>query len=251
MHIDVIAEIGVNHDGKLNRALALLDAAKQAGADVAKFQLWRGRPELEHLRLVVPQLMRCAAHCSDVDIEFMCTAHDMPSLDEVLSLGVKRLKLASTAIVNKKLLRAVAATRRPVIMSTGMSTLDEVKKVMWDYIFYTHQLTLLHCVSAYPAPIGELNLRCINTLKRFGVPVGYSDHSANPHALYAAVALGATTIEAHLTYDTQAEGPDHSSSYMPIRLRQAIMGIRQIEQMLGDGNKVVQESEMALRAQTQ
>ena len=250
MAIFVIAECGVNHDGSLEKAKRLVDAAKSAGADAAKFQffnshkLWRDS-RIKHLELRFSDFVLLHNYCEHVGIEFMCTPF---GVEEVILLRqlVKRWKIASGCIARLPILQAVRDTGLPIILSTGMATMQEIataEQVLWD-----DDLTLLHCTSAYPCPIGQVNLRAMLELRdTFKTPVGYSDHTKGITVPIAAAAMGASVIEKHLTLDCTATGPDHTASIEPDEFRVMVSAIRTVEEALGDGVKRVQESEKSLR----
>lgn len=275
----VIAEAGVNHNGRLDLALALCDAAKAAGADAVKFQTFRAEDvvtptaatadyqrtntgatsQFEMIRALELDLeahARVAAHCAQIGIEFFSTPFSEPAVDELVALRVRRLKLPSGELTNRPLLEHAAATGLPLLVSTGMATLEEVHEALgwirarWAVAGFTTppSLTLLHCTSAYPAPADALNLRAITTLAQAtGLPVGYSDHSQGMEAALAAVALGACVIEKHLTLDTALPGPDHRASADPAAFARMVAGIRTVSAMLGDGVKRPQPIEANTR----
>lgn len=277
----VIAEAGVNHNGSLDMALQLVDAACAAGADAVKFQTFRAEdvvtPDaatadyqrtntgdtnqfdmIRKLELDEAQHAKVAQHCRERGIEFCSTPFSEDAVAMLVRLGVKRIKLPSGEITNKRLLECAADTGLPLLMSSGMATLQEVQQaVQWIADRWQARglpppgpdtLTLLHCTSAYPAPAESLNLRAIATMARAtGLPVGYSDHSLGAEAALAAVALGATVIEKHLTLDKALPGPDHRASADPQEFAAVIAGIRTVEAMLGDGVKQPQPIEQNTR----
>ncbi len=275
----LIAEAGVNHNGQLDLALRLVDAARAAGADAVKFQTFRAEDlalpgtataayqqgatgetdqfaMLRKLELNAEQHQSIAAHCKQVGIEFMSTPFSEAAVDLLVSLGVRRLKLSSGELVNRPLLDKAATTGLPLILSTGMATLDEVQRAVgWVRAAWAQQeglkpaLTLLQCTSAYPAPDDALNLRAIATLRaETGLPTGYSDHSLGNTAALAAVALGACVVEKHITLDRTLPGPDHRASSEPAEFAALAQDIRRIEAMLGDGVKVPRPDEIDVRA---
>ena len=252
MSVLIIAEIGVNHQGDLNNAKRLIDAATTAGADCAKFQffssqrLW-GDDRIKHLELRFSELVVLHSYCKEVGIEFLCTPF---GLSEVVLLKplLKRWKVASGCIGRKALLENIAQTKLPVILSTGMSTLDDVGTAV-DFLG-AGDLTLLHCTSAYPCSIKDVNLRAMRTLREvYGRPVGYSDHTLGITVPIAAVAMGASVIEKHLTLDRSAAGPDHKASIEPDEFRVMVSAIRTVEDALGSNVKAVQPCEAQLRRQ--
>lgn len=250
MAVFVIAECGVNHDGSLDKAKRLLDVAKAAGASAAKFQyfsshkLW-GDDRIKHLELRFSEFVVLHHYCQQVGIEFMCTPF---GVEEVILLRqlVKRWKIASGCITRMPILEAARDTGLPIILSTGMATLQEIsaaEQVLWE-----GDLTLLHCTSAYPCPIDQVNLRAMIELRdTFRTPVGYSDHTIGITIPIAAAAMGASVIEKHLTLDCTASGPDHAASIEPKEFGVMVRAIRTVEEALGDGVKRVQESEQELR----
>jgi N-acetylneuraminate synthase len=271
MSVLVVAEAGVNHNGDLETAKALVAAAAEAGADVVKFQTFvaeqitaasapKARYQLEttgggesqremirRLELSRGDHLALIDECRRHRIAFMSTAFDAGSLDLLLDLGVERIKVASGEITNLPLLRRMGATGKPLFVSTGMSTLDEVAAAI-DVLERAgasrDSITVLQCNTAYPTPVADANLRAMRTLAdAFGTQVGYSDHTAGIEVAIAAVALGATVIEKHLTLDRTLPGPDHAASLEPDQMRAMIAAIRNIEHALGDGIKRPSPSE--------
>lgn len=241
----IIAEAGVNHNGCLECGLDLIDAAKAAGADAVKFQhfnsqrLW-GDDRIKHLELSNDAMLAMKAHADKAGIEFMCTPFGVPEL-EFLTPLLKRIKIASGCLRKYDLLYTAYQTGLPVILSTGMNTIPEIAKARG---MLAANVTLLHCTSAYPCPINEVNLAAMDVLRsRFNLPVGYSDHSNGIVVSIAAVARGATVIEKHLTLDRNAKGPDHKASIEPEDFRIMVSGIRLIEQAIGNDEKLTQPSE--------
>lgn len=244
----IIAEAGVNHNGRWERGLDLIDAAKAAGADAVKFQhfnsqrLW-GDDRIAHLELSNDAMLALKAHADAVGIEFMCTPFGVPEM-EFLTPLLKRIKIASGCLHNYDLLYAAYLTGLPVILSTGMNTISEIAKARG---MLAANVTLLHCTSAYPCPLNEVNLAAMDTLReRFDLPVGYSDHTNGISVALAAVARGATVLEKHLTLDRNAEGPDHKASIEPKDFRIMVDGIRRIEQAIGNAEKRAQPSEAGI-----
>jgi N-acetylneuraminate synthase len=259
----IIAEAGVNHNGSLDLALQLVDAAKASGADAVKFQTFRADQlatrsahkaayqerttaesetqfeMLQRLELDTDAHRRILKHCGESGIQFLSSPFDIQSIDLLDLLDVSLYKVPSGEITNFPFLRRLAQKRRPIILSTGMSTLGEVEEavqVLGDA--GTRQLTLLHCVTEYPAPYGEVNLRAMQTLKlAFGLPVGYSDHTPGIEISIAATALGAEVIEKHFTLDRSLPGPDHAASLEPDELKEMVTAIRNVEAALGSGIK--------------
>lgn len=249
MSVLVIAECGVNHNGDYLQGYRLIEAAKEAGADIAKFQhfssqrLW-GDSRIEHLELTDHEMDHLAEHCADVGIEFCCTPFGVHEVD-ILTPLVKRWKIASGCLAREDLLKTVGATKLPVIMSTGMSNMEEVYRAV-EWLGRPKDLILLHCTSAYPCPIEEVNLRAMDRV-RLVYRAGYSDHTPGITIAIAAVARGAVVLEKHLTLNRNAEGPDHKASIEPAEFRVMVNAIRTVEAALGDGVKKMQPSEAATR----
>ena len=246
----IVAEIGVNHGGRIDEALSLIAYAKEAGADAVKFQMFDSRrlwgdDRIRHLELTESEFRLIADYCGTKGIEFMCTPFGVPEV-EFLAPLVKRMKVASGCINRPALLNAVRDTGLPVILSTGMSTLDEVKAAL--ALLEPARTTLLHCTSAYPCPLGSVNLLAMATLSiHTNCDAGYSDHTEGITVAIAAAALGATVIEKHLTFDRRAEGPDHKASIEPPEFKRMVQAIREVEAALGTGQKRVMPAEAELR----
>lgn len=259
--IEIIAEIGVNHDGSLAKARQLVLSARDCGADWAKFQTFiaaqlatASAPAAEYQRAhhagdqrsllarleLGPDAFRdLQAHCRENGIGFLSSPFDPESLEFLLALGLKTVKVGSGEITNLPLLERLGGAGVRVILSTGMSTLGEVETAVRTLQGEgCRDLVLLHCVTQYPAPVGEVNLRAMETLRQaFGLSVGYSDHTPGIEVATAAAALGATVIEKHLTLDRTAPGPDHAASSPPAEFKALVQAIRNIEAALGDGIK--------------
>lgn len=263
----VIAEAGVNHNGSLDTAKALIDVAAQAGADAVKFQTFSadalvlqsaekaeyqkqtsGAAESQYEMLKRLELSRSdhevlVNECKRCGIQFCSTAFDFDSIRFLDSLDISFMKVPSGEITNLPYLRMVNACRRPVILSTGMATMDEVDAAL--EVFTNCDVTLLHCTTEYPCPYDSVNLRAMLKLKdRFGRPVGYSDHTQGLEVSVAAVALGASVIEKHFTLSRDMEGPDHRASLEPAELKAMVAAIRNVERALGSGNKRPDSIEM-------
>lgn len=277
----IIAEAGVNHNGDDDKALKLVEVASQAGADAVKFQTFSaaklvrpGAAKAEYQQratgngdqfdmlkaLEMSELLheKLILRCRELGIEFMSTAFDDDALDMLVSLGVSRLKAPSGEITNLPFLRKMASTGLPIILSTGMATLEEVKEAVsvLDAIWQSHdidyrlngQLTILHCTSNYPAEPEDVNLSAMATMHReTGLPVGYSDHTLGIAISTAAVAMGARVIEKHFTLDRSLPGPDHKASLEPSDLKDLVNSIRQVEAAMGDGIKKPRASELPVR----
>ncbi len=262
----VIAEAGVNHNGSLEQARELVRAAARAGADFVKFQTFRAdklvtrtarqaayqsrnigsADDSQYRMLKALELSdedhRCLmAECERCGIRFLSTAFDPESIAFLEGLGLPLWKVPSGEITNFPYLREIGRSRKPVILSTGMATLDEVEQalaVLTRFGTPREQITLLHCTTEYPAPKDQINLRAMQTLReRFGLPVGYSDHTEGIEIPVAAVAMGATVIEKHFTLDRNLPGPDHKASLEPDELAEMVRQIRNVEAALGDGVK--------------
>jgi N-acetylneuraminate synthase len=297
----IIAEAGVNHNGSRERAIALVEAAARAGADVVKFQSFRadrlvtgnaakaryqeattGRAQsqfemLRALELSAEDELSIAQACRDAGIVFMSTPFDIDSARHLVErVGVATLKVGSGDLTNAPLLLDLARFNLPIILSTGMSTLDEIRTSLAVIAFgflrpkaqqpdvatlatifdepaaaavLREKVTLLHCTTEYPAAPASVNLRAMATMRdAFGLPVGFSDHTRGIHIPVAAVALGASVIEKHFTLDRSLPGPDHRASLEPGELAAMVAAIRDVEQSLGDGRKVPAAEEMANRS---
>lgn len=254
----VIAELGVNHNGSLQEAIALLDAAKASGADCAKIQLYNAEDlcsqlyrsaeigMLNELRLSDNEHRELARYAQKIDLPLLATPFDSASLQTLLDLKLPVIKIGSGEITHTPFLAEVASTGKPVILSTGGCQQGDIERAVGT--LETEGcvgLNLLHCVSAYPPPDEQLNLRMINTLKRSfpDLNIGYSDHSVGIDAAVAAVASGAIIVEKHLTRDCAAIGPDHAASADPSCFLRMVGAIRQTEAMLGTGQKRLQPCE--------
>ncbi len=270
----VIAEAGVNHNGDLEIARRLIAAGAEAGADAIKFQTFRadevaspqaakaeyqnrnsraqGQSQFDMLRsleLGRDAHFELANYAKQKGILFLSSPFDRQSADLLDEIGVPLFKLGSGEITNLPLLRHVARKRRPVILSTGMATLDEVAHaVRIMQVAGNEDIVLLHCVTQYPAPAAEVNLRAMQAMAAtFHLPVGYSDHTEGNEIALAATALGACCIEKHFTLSRAMQGPDHPASQEPRELKALVNGIRSIELALGDGIKRPAPCEMSNR----
>ena len=270
-HVIVIAEAGVNHNGRYDLAVKMIHEAKRAGADYIKFQtavpelvISTFAPKAEYQKETTgadeSQLEMCKAihlpldayatlneECKRAGIRFMSTPFDLVSIDTLQPLAMDYYKVPSGEITNLPYLRKIAHTGTPVIMSTGMSNLDEIEaalNVLIEGGLSKDRIILLHCNTQYPTPYEDVNLRAMLTLReRFGVRVGYSDHTKGIEVPIAAVAMGAEVIEKHFTLDCTMEGPDHKASLEPDQLKAMVDSIRHIESALGDGIKHASVSE--------
>ena len=267
----IIAEAGVNHNGDLALAKRLVDVAAGAGADLVKFQTFsaerlvtQSAPKadyqtrttdgsqsqvamLRQLELSVEMHEALIAHCHAQGVGFFSTGFDNPSLDYLASLGAERFKIPSGEITNLPYLSHVGTFGKPVILSTGMATLGEIESALEALEAAgtaRARITVLHCNTEYPTPMADVNLRAMLSIRdAFGVAVGYSDHTPGIEVPIAAVALGATVIEKHLTLDRNLPGPDHKASLEPDEFAAMVRAIRNIEQALGDGIKRPSPSE--------
>lgn len=256
MAIEVIAEAGVGHSGSVDVALKMIDAAKVAGATVIKFQTYCPEESinpqhkdfsfLKSLALTHIDFLKLARHCAEVGIEFLSTPGDLTSLKFLTEeCGVKRIKIGSDDLTYDPLLEAAFDTELPIILSTGMATIDDIHDAL-EVLNRDGNLTLLHCVSAYPCSFEDANLSAISTLKtEFFDEVGYSDHCQGILACVAAAALGAVMIEKHFEL-REHKGPDHEVSVNEFLLAKMIVRIREVELMLGTGIKEPCEAEKAM-----
>jgi len=271
MSVLIIAEAGVNHNGDVELAKRLIDVAADAGADLVKFQTFsaerlatQGAPKADYQKQTTDQAESqfamlkqlelstemhgvLIAHCQQRKIGFFSTGFDIQSLDYLASLGAERFKIPSGEITNLPYLRHVGGFGKPVILSTGMANLGEIEaalEVLEAAGTPRTQITVLHCNTEYPTPMQDVNLRAMCSIRdAFGVAVGYSDHTAGIEVPIAAVALGATVIEKHLTLDRNLLGPDHKASLEPDEFAAMVRAIRNIEQAMGHGIKRPSPSE--------
>jgi N-acetylneuraminate synthase/N,N'-diacetyllegionaminate synthase len=253
--IEIIGEIGVNHNGDLQTALELANAAKQCGCDVVKTQLFNVErvyprddwPRMKPLELDRDDIVALKNHCDGIGIEFMATPDEIGDANFLKEIGCKRIKTSSQDITDIPFLIAVAKLGLPMIVSTGACTRNELDRALAAIVGYgSMQKTFLHCVSAYPAPLDEMNLSCINYLRHTCYfRVGLSDHSP-PTAMASLIALGlgATVFERHLTLDRDQPGPDHAASLEPMQMHQYVDHLRRGAVAMGDGNKRIMASEL-------
>ena len=271
-HVLIIAEAGVNHNGSLVLAKQLIDKAVEAGVDIIKFQTFKseklvskaakqaeyqqrniGKKDegqltmLKKLELSQQDHEELIAYCNEKGIRFFSTAFDMDSIDYLHSLNMGLWKIPSGEITNYPYLRKIAQYHEPVILSTGMCELLDIEaalKVLLEFGVQKEQITVLHCNTEYPTPFQDVNLKAMLEIEeRFGVKIGYSDHTKGIEVPIAAVALGSTVIEKHFTLDCNMEGPDHKASLEPDELKAMVSAIRNIEQALGSGHKTISYSE--------
>ncbi len=267
----IIAEAGVNHNGDIDIAKKLIDAAVFAGADIIKFQTFLSKnlvtstakksnyqeknstteesqqEMLTKLELTKSDHINLIKYCKYKEIEFLSSAFDMESIKFLDSLKLKRWKIPSGEITNYPYLRLIGSKNIPIILSTGMSTIKEIGNainILENSGCSRDKITILQCNTEYPTPFCDVNLKVIKSLKdKFGLKTGFSDHTLGIESSIAAVALGATIIEKHLTLDKKMNGPDHKASLEPEDFRNLVLSIRNIEKALGDGKKIVTDSE--------
>lgn len=268
----IIAEAGVNHNGDLNTAKKLIDEAKKAGADAVKFQTFKAEnlasktalkadyqkqttdskqsqyEMLKTLELSIESHTKLIEHTKNIGIEFLSTPFDIDSANLLFELGLSKFKIPSGELTNLPLLRTIAKFKKPIILSTGMATMAEIRDVF--NILTTNvaieDITILHANTEYPTPFCDVNLKAMVSIgAEFGVKFGYSDHTLGIAVPIAAVALGASVIEKHFTLDKNQPGPDHKASLEPDELKAMVEGIRAIELALGDGIKRPSPSEIA------
>ena len=269
----IVAEIGVNHNGSIDIAKRLIDAAKDAGADAVKIQAFKTerivtkyaekasyqkentRSEksqydmLKKLELKDEQIKELSHYAKIKSIVFLSSAFDKESVDLLSKLKVPAFKIASGEISNFLLLQYIAEKKKPIILSTGMSTLGEIEEALEDIREKgVEDIILLHCVTSYPAKTEEANLKVIKVWQNsFGLPIGFSDHTLGIATPVAAVALGSALIEKHFTLDKTMPGPDHRASLEPDEFKEMVDAIRDVEKALGDGVKRLTEEEERIK----
>jgi N,N'-diacetyllegionaminate synthase len=270
MNTIIIAEAGVNHNGSVEIAQKLVQIAHDAHVDYVKFQI--GIPELvtsryaqkadyqakntgkgsqlemiKKITLTFDQHAELKKYCDKTGIQYLCTPFDLPSIEFLHSINIPFFKIPSGEITNYPYLKKIAQYKRPVILSTGMSTMDDIEQAMTILTnngLDKDDITILHCNTEYPTPFEDVNLRAMQTIaEQFKVKVGYSDHTQGIESTIAAVALGATVIEKHFTLDRNMEGPDHKASLEPDELKAMVAAIRNVEKALGNREKQVTDSE--------
>ena len=271
----IIAEAGVNHNGDINLAKKLIDAAVDAGADLVKFQTFNAEhlttysaPKADYqflgtdtkesqyemlrkLELTEAMHRELIAYCAELGIGFFSTSFDVESIDMLVRLGQNLFKIPSGEITNLPYLRHIGQLNKFIILSTGMSNMEEIEEAI-DVLVSSgtlrSKITVLHCTTSYPAPICDVNLRAMQGIKnKLNIDVGYSDHTLGIEIPIAAAALGATVIEKHFTIDRNLPGPDHKASLLPAELKAMVVGIRNIEDALGNGIKRLMPSEIGNR----
>ncbi len=271
-HIIIIAEAGVNHNGSIPMAKEMIDVAADAGADLVKFQTFTAeklviktakkadyqknssdQTESQFQMIKKLELSRndheiLLEHCNKNNIQFLSTPFDRQSINLLDEINIPFFKIPSGEITNLPYLRHIGGIGKPVVISTGMATISEVKNAMsilLDAGIKQNDITVLHCNSEYPSPMKDVNLKAMQTLENeLGVKVGYSDHTLGIEVSVAAVAMGAKVIEKHFTLDRNLYGPDHGASLEPSELKEMISAIRNIERALGDGVKKPSQSEI-------
>ena len=271
MRTVIIAEAGVNHNGNIELAKQLIDAAADAGANLVKFQTFNADRQvtrtaqkasyqmqttdgneshyemLRRLELTDVMHHELISHCAARNISFFSTGFDIESVDLLMSLGQDQFKIPSGEITNLPYLRHIGQLGKTAFLSTGMATLGDIEAaidVLEQAGTARAQITVLHCTTEYPTPMNEVNLRAMQSIHAaFGVAVGYSDHTQGIEVAIAAVAMGATVIEKHFTLDRNLPGPDHKASLEPEELKSMVAAIRNIEVALGDGIKRLTPSE--------
>lgn len=271
-HTLIIAEAGVNHNGSMDLAKHLIDAAADAGVDYVKFQTFKAEQivtrtarkadyqqrnmtdgdqsqyaMLKKLELSSEQHFELIDYCHEKGVKFLSTAFDFDSIDFLASLHLNLWKIPSGEITNYPYLKKIAEFHQQVILSTGMSSMDEIEaaiEVLMKFGVEKNQITVLHCNTEYPTPMCDVNLLAMNEMRnRLGVAIGYSDHTQGVEIPIAAVALGAIVIEKHFTLDRTFSGPDHKASLEPVELKAMVSAIRNIERALGIDHKLVSASE--------
>jgi N,N'-diacetyllegionaminate synthase len=269
-NVFIIAEAGVNHNGSLDLAKFLVDVAVNSGCDCVKFQTFKAENVvsrfaekaayqkmttvynetqlvmIKKLELPYKDFSELKFYCDSKDVQFLSTPFDLASIDFLQSIDISMWKIPSGEITNLPYLIKIAQTGKPVILSTGMSTLEEVKAAV-EILKYngSGEITVLHCNTEYPTPYEDVNLRAMLTIqKELGVKVGYSDHTPGTDVPIAAVAMGASVIEKHFTLDKNMEGPDHKASLDPDEFVAMVKAIRNIEKALGVGEKKPSQSEI-------
>ena len=272
----IIAEAGVNHNGDINLAMQLIDAAAKAGADIVKFQTFSGvrqatakapkadyqnrvtdnsesqQEMLSRLELTETMHHQLIGYCKKRHIEFLSTGFDIESVNLLAGLGQQCFKIPSGEITNLPYLRHIGSIGKRVILSTGMATIGEVEdalNVLVDAGTERSRITVLHCNTEYPTPMEDVNLMAMNAMRdAFGVAVGYSDHTLGIEVPIAAAALGARVIEKHITLNRDLPGPDHKASLVPTEFEAMVTAIRNIDKAMGDGVKSPSPSELKNRA---
>lgn len=269
---EIIAEIGINHNGSLEEAIKLVDAAKTAGATTVKFQIYdvdrlllKSTPKVDYQKvndsnsrshyemlkscqLNLNEQLKLYQYCNDVSVKYLNTPYDPISLQFLTSIGCNRVKIASADTTDLVLLSEACKSNMEVILSVGMASDSEIALAL-KYLSNSPRITLLHCVSNYPCSDQALNLQVIKSLQeKYGKNVGFSDHSIGSLASVIAVALGASVIEKHFTLDKSQDGPDHIASSTPEEFATLVNEIRRTEKQIGSGIKVLQTEELPMKS---
>jgi N,N'-diacetyllegionaminate synthase len=270
-HTIIIAEAGVNHNGSISTAKKMIDVAAEAGADYVKFQTFTAETlvtadaekakyqqnltdnnesqfdMIKKLELDLDAHEELIRYCNEKGIQFLSTAFDLASIDLLQELCIPLFKIPSGEITNLPYLRRIGGIPKPIILSTGMATMKEIRdalKILEESGSPRDKIIVLHCNTEYPTPMGDVNLKAMLTIRNeLSVQVGYSDHTLGIEIPVAAVAMGATVIEKHFTLDHNLKGPDHCSSLEPKELKAMVQAIRNIEKAMGDGIKQPSSSE--------
>lgn len=269
-HTFIIAEIGVNHNGSVDLAKDMIKSASECGVDAVKFQTFNSEDlvtenartadyqeentnensqleMLKKLELSFDDFRELKDYALKNGVIFISSPFDVNSVDLLETLDVPLYKLGSGELNNFELIDYVQKTNKPIIISTGMATLDEIKET-YDFIKNKDNLIILHCITGYPTSFEEANLNFIKTLKsEFDVPIGFSDHSPGIELPIAAVALGACVVEKHFTLDKNLEGPDHKASLNPIEFKAMVDAIRNVEVAMGDGVRKFSDNELEIK----
>ena len=272
----IIAEAGVNHNGDFDKAIQLIDVAADAGADFVKFQTFKAKnlasinaqkvvyqkentksegsqlEMLKRLEIPIDWYPKLLSRCKEKNINFLSTGFDIESIDLLDNMGQKLFKIPSGEITHKTLLRKIAQKNKPVIISTGMASMDEIKEALDIFLkegMSKEKITILHCTTAYPCPLSEVNLHAMKAIqKELGLKVGYSDHTLGIEVSLAATALGASVIEKHITLDKTLPGPDHKASLEPKELFNLVKQIRSVTIAIsGNGQKTPSSTELRNR----
>lgn len=266
----IIAEIGVNHNGDINLAKKMIKSASECGVDAVKFQTFKSEDlvtksaktaqyqkknsnensqfeMLKKLELTFDDFKELKDYASKCNVIFISSPFDIKSVDLLEGLNVLLYKLGSGELNNFELIDYVQKTKKPMILSTGMATLEEIKET-YDFIENKDNLVILHCITGYPTSFEEANLNFIKTLQsELDVPIGFSDHSPGIELPIAAVALGACVVEKHFTLDKTLEGPDHKASLNPVEFKAMVDAIRNVEVAMGDGIRRFSENELEIK----
>jgi len=254
-----IAEGGLNHNGDINIAKKLIDAAKECGANAIKFQTYKSEnfvretnqyfDVFKNAELTFEQFKELKNYSENIGLTFFSTPFDMESAEFLNELGMPCFKIASSDLTNLPLITKIAKMQKPMIISTGLSTMNEINDAVNCCLFEgNNQIAILHCVANYPTQPNEVNMNVINTLKKtFNFPIGYSDNGESTLVDIVAVSMGANIIEKHFTLDKKMAGPDHGFSIDPNGLKSLISQIHEVDQMKGDGIKIPQFSEIKNR----